>query len=103
MPKQYFIECDKCAHEVEFNEDDVPELSDAIAAAVTQAKNEVKREYEGMIDLGDLPVTAQMMKELATAIRNGDQGEAELILDRVAEEPGHSEAVQVGRFSMVSR
>lgn len=101
MAKQYFIECDKCQHEVEFNEDDVPELSDHIDACVAQAEREVERQYEGMIDPDDLPITPQTMKELAAAIRCGDRAEGERLLDLIADDLGlmHTEAVQIGRYT----
>lgn len=101
MAKQYFIECDKCQHEVEFNEDDVPELEDAINTSIADARREVEHEYDGMIDPGDLPITPQMMKELAAAIRIGNRENAERLIDMIADELGigHTEAVQIGRFT----
>lgn len=103
--EKYELLCSHCAKETSFCTADVDGLAGDIEAEVdaaeTDARRDTEREFEGMVDPGDLPVTPQIMKELAAAICGGNRIDAELLLDRIAEDLGyeHVNAVQIGRFT----
>ena len=101
----YSLECPDCKREIEFTVKDIDglasDIEDAVEDACKTERRDAEREYEGMVDPDDLPILPQTMKELAAAIRRGDMPEAELLLDRVADDLGseHTNAVQIGRYT----
>lgn len=96
------LTCPDCGHQYEISERDCPALADyvedAIDDAVTDAKSELRIEYEGTTP--DFDIDERLLGDLACAIRAGDRAEAELLLDRLAEEVGGraQHEVEVGRF-----
>lgn len=56
------------------------------------------------IDDPEHDIDPRLFHELSAAIRRGDRVEAELLLDRLAEEvgPEYTESVQLGRFSRLA-
>lgn len=106
---------------VTFDIEDVPGLKayiegeresareDAYAAGESegreQGRNEATDEFEDYTDLSHIVDGGRDLYELAAAIRRGDRAEAELMLDRIAEEMGARavEQVQQARFSNRSR
>ncbi|MGE4340150.1 MAG: hypothetical protein AB7E55_29985 [Pigmentiphaga sp.] len=101
------IRCGACGEPVSFNVEEVPELSGHIvtqeANAFAEGKDEgfAEGEAEALSSVG-ITGGSRPLWELAAAIRRGDRFEAELQLDRIAEEMGPRaiEDVQQGRFSL---
>lgn len=101
----YFIECPHCETDVYFNTADIDGLDEWIAGERRDAGRETELQFEGMIDPDDHPIQPRTIHDLAAAIRRGDMAEAELLLDRVADELGLecANAAQVGRYSSLAR
>ena len=109
MAKQFAIDCPQCRHEVDFDLCDIPELDRHFHLSIDQAdayaSDAKDREYQDYIDPVYLTGGERTLWELAAAIRRGDVAEAELHLDRLADEIGLPavEEVQQGRFSNRAR
>lgn len=95
-----------CPHcEAEFTVNEVDGLAYDIDAevdnAATSERREVEREFEGMVDPADLPVSPRSIYELAAAIRRGDATEGRRLLRIVAYDLGieHHNAFELGWFS----
>lgn len=105
----YTLECPHCKAEVDFAVREVEglaaDIDDENDMAAEHARTETEREFEGMVDPSDLPITPRIIHELSAAIRKGDRFEAELLLDRIAYDLGgeHENACQLGRFSPEAR
>lgn len=105
MEKTFKIDCPKCSDCVEFRVKDISELEVYIADRASNARgegyDEAREEYGPAEDNGVTHLPSRPLRELAAAIRRGDTAEAELQLDRLAEELGYRavDQVQQGRFS----
>lgn len=105
MEKAYEINCTKCSHRIGFKVEDVEQLAGDIADRVSTGRgegyDEAREEYGPAEDNDVTWLTSRPLWELAAVIRRGDTAEAELQLDRVAEELGYRavDQVQQGRFS----
>lgn len=106
----YSVNCSHCGKETEFGVNDAPglarEIEEEIDEARGETRKEVEREFDGMIDPADFDWgDPRVLHDLATAIRAGNTGEAERLLDRLAEAVGNgaSEQVQLGRFNPLAR
>ena len=103
MVKEFWIECDKCKHEVEFDIVEVDGLVGHIEDETEGAAREAERQFDGMIDPDDMPISERMFHDLSSAIHRGDKAEAAILLDRIAEDLGNQyvNQVQIGRFMKV--
>jgi hypothetical protein len=105
MDDTYFIECPHCKEDVEFKTREVDGLDQDIEGQCEDARCEAERQFVGMIDPDELPENPRLWHDLSAAIRRGDRGEAEYLLDRIAAEIGKeaTDAVEQGRFSHMAR
>ena len=104
----YAIKCEKCAAEIEFEIEQVPELESAMSAneaeAAAQERRTCESEFKDHVDADEI-MAGRRLIDLAIAIRRGDRAEAEHQLDRIADMLGvkATEHVQQGRFSARAR
>ena len=105
MPVQFVTTCEKCEAEVPLYLDEIEGLPRHIENERSEERRAAEREFDGFVDAGALTDGDRPLWELAAAIRRGDRFEAELQLDRIAEELGVDavEQVQQGRFSPRAR
>ena len=103
MSKQFWIECDKCQHDVEFDIGDVEDLTDHIEREVEGAADEAEKQFEGMVDPDDMSWDARLFHDLSAAITRADTSECRRLFDRIAEEIGGDVQLkaELGRFAKV--
>lgn len=106
--EKFDIKCASCGDNVQFATSDISELEERIAVIRSESYDSGYANGEGFGNEQGRSQTAyavtggeRPMWELAAAIRRGDRAEAELQLDRVAEQMGDRaiEDVQQGRYS----
>jgi len=95
--------CPQCKCEFEVDEVENVSLRDAIEDAVDEAVDQEQNKADSSFYAAEEPLdpaTCRLLGDLACAVRVGDRGEAELLLDRIAEEIGGlaQHEVSVGRF-----
>jgi hypothetical protein len=107
MIHKFTVKCAGCGDNVEFVAGDVPDLRAHIRDERSDGYNEGKVDgYEdGAREALKLFGLQRPMLELSAAIRRGDRAEAEIWIDRIADEMGAEayEDVQQGRFGFLGK